>query len=137
VGVFVRFVLNQYELVPIIVMSAIITHSIQVVIEHVPGLRAEPVVRQHSSDAGDYLIQLRLVVFAFGQLALQFGDLLFGANDPVFIGSGKCTRLNVIQVHPDSFEQAHSPVVSGEKPLASVMPAIIVVILRRRLARPE
>ena len=118
-------------------MSAIIAHSIQVVIEHLPVLRAEPVVRQHASEAGDFLIQLRLVLFAFGQLALQFGDLLFGANDPVFIGSGKSSRLNVIQVHPDSFEQAHSPVVSSEKPLACVMPRIIVVILRRRLTCPE
>src|ERR1700679_539534 len=67
---------NEQCLMPVFVVSTIIAHSTQIVIQHVAIPWAEPVVGQHLFEAGDCLIQLGLVVSAFGHLALQFGDLL-------------------------------------------------------------
>ena len=84
----------------------------------------------------DHLVEFRLIELAGGHFALQFADLLFGANDPVLIAApGKDHGLYVLQVVPNSVEHMLPPVLVRIKAFPVMMPLVVVAILLRDCLR--
>jgi hypothetical protein len=107
------------------VMLAIISQPVEIVGQDIPIPWRQAIVIGGLFHGVDYVVQFMLVVPAMFQLALQFGQLLFGSLQAgALLAARPDCASDMIQINPDVFEYMAAPFLAPESGIAVVVPIL-------------
>jgi len=109
-------------------MLAIVSQSIQVVIQYIAVTRRQFVAGNDTLHSCDDLVQFRLIVPPSRQLILEFAQLPLRSHEAVFVATyRKRGGLHAIQVLADTLKQAGAPMFAAIELFAGLIPAIVTI----------
>ena len=104
-------------------VGTVIAEMLQIFVQNVTIARGHAIVRNYMLQGSDDLIEFGFAIPMGREIALQFIEFLFRADDAVFVTSdGERLGLNVIQIFFDFGKHAGPPFLSAPSFLPVLIP---------------